>query len=126
MKINLYIIMLLAILPLSAYAIMCPNSFNQINYGDTMDRVISICGAPASQYQYIDTVSESNANTFTAPNFFYNYGNNYYQPYGFSSAQQTQTVSHERRITKFFYNGMQPAVLIFVNGQLEERQIIPQ
>lgn len=113
------------IIPLSAYAIMCPNSFNQINYGDTIARVLSVCGPPSSQYQYVDTVSVTNGNTYTAPNYVYGFGN-IYQPYGFTSVQENQTVSHQRRITKFVYYGMQPAVLLFVNGQLEERQLLHQ
>lgn len=121
-RLHFSIIMILIVIPMISYAIMCPNSFNQINYGDTVDKVISICGAPSSQYQYIDTVSESNSNTYTAPNLYYT--GNYYQPYGFSSTQQETTISHQRRITKLIYYGMQPAVLIFVNGQLEERELL--
>lgn len=37
----------------SAFSIFCPNNFNSINLGDSLDSVIQSCGMPTSQNSYV-------------------------------------------------------------------------
>jgi len=41
--------LLLAITPISVFAFFCPNTFNQIEIGDTIEQVEKQCGKPDSQ-----------------------------------------------------------------------------
>lgn len=51
MKSILYTLIFL-IFPWNAYAIFCPSNFNNIDFGDTIEKVLQQCGEPASQNTY--------------------------------------------------------------------------
>lgn len=42
----------------NAFAMFCPDNFNQINYGDPIDQVLLQCGKPVSQKSYKSTSNE--------------------------------------------------------------------
>lgn len=51
LRIGIFTILTLAgtFLPATSYALFCPNNFNQINIGDSIDYVTQQCGAPSTQ-----------------------------------------------------------------------------
>lgn len=49
---KVFITSILIALPSASFALFCPNGFNQINMGDTIEQVKQSCGAPTAQKEY--------------------------------------------------------------------------
>jgi hypothetical protein len=110
----------------NSYAILCPRNFNEIQVGVSMDEVIRLCGVPDDQSSYQETISASQNLGTSNSN-----GNSYQSPQQmnsqeYSNSQQINDVKSKTiTVTKFVYGKPQPALLIFIDGKLKERQIIP-
>lgn len=77
MLIRLFILLIGCSLSPIAFAIFCPNNFNSINIGDTVQTVMQTCGAPASQSNYIKPIFLSQAWIYYVnPTFGINQGSN--------------------------------------------------
>ncbi len=50
-----------------SFAMFCPNGFNQINEGDTIEQVQAQCGSPASAKRFVDERNQPQEWTYVLP-----------------------------------------------------------
>ncbi|OGT35915.1 MAG: hypothetical protein A3F11_03980 [Gammaproteobacteria bacterium RIFCSPHIGHO2_12_FULL_37_14] len=96
-------ILFIFFLPTMTYAFFCPNNFNQINFGDTIEQIQQQCGSPAKQ----DTKE-------ITPDIPVPQEWNYYVPrtYTLSATNQPQSTLK----TQFTFDSSGKAINISVNG----------
>jgi hypothetical protein len=90
-------------------AMFCPANLKEINYGDSMTQVISLCGNPDSQGTYAEYASNESEDTDDNA----------------SAEQEEDEYDADQKIvviTKFVYGKPHPAVLVFQDGKLTARQ----
>lgn len=108
----------------------CPNNFNTIDIGDSIEKVIKMCGNPDYQTQYQEVITLSQGvsyNQSTGSYYDQSQGNYNYQSgniYG-QSLNSSQSLNDVKKkiiiITKYTYSFPQPATLIFEDGLLKDR-----
>lgn len=109
----------------SSFSMFCPENFNAIEIGYTMDQIIQLCGSPDERSEYKETVtfSDNNIDGQSYGNYYQSSNNYYSQSQG--NYQQLKNVKEKIIIhTKFIYHFPQPAALIFENGILKDRELI--
>lgn len=104
---------LLILISPACYAMLCPDNFNQIEYGDSIQKIVKLCGPPDSQYESNYSQSSSQYQT---------------DSYLFSDINSTtntvgKNINENIVMTIFEYKFPQKAVLIFKNGVLIERKL---
>lgn len=109
----------------NAHSMLCPTNFNTIDIGDSMSKVLQLCGEPNQRTEYKRTISfgaevynnESIGNIYGGQNTYYAGSSDY------SSGTKSVT---ERIIiiTKFTYGNPQPTVLTFEDGILKDRELL--
>lgn len=58
MKLKIALMGILLLFTHTSFATFCPNNFNIVNEGDSMDKVIALCGQPLSKKETRDTSNQ--------------------------------------------------------------------
>jgi hypothetical protein len=126
-SIKLFLTISLFIIPASCFAMLCPNNFNTVDIGYSMDKVIELCGEPDSKSDYKETITLSDSGSYNQTSGTYYQSQNYYQALGNNNSQKLNDVKQKVIIvTKFIYSGAQPAILTFYDDVLQNRELVPR
>lgn len=103
----------------SAFALFCPNNFNQINIGDTIEQINSQCGKP--DFQKSEKVEDDNGPQEW--NFYVNPSANpgYKAPtatYGQQASLQMTIAMNEGKVVNITVNGMSLASTTICGGSV--------
>lgn len=109
---KLFLSLLVLFFSSQCFALFCPASLREIQYGDTIEHITQLCGKPESQGTYAEYVADEEDAADDQV-----------------SAQDTADSNDDDDadqktvvITKFIYGKPHPTVLIFENGKLSSRQ----